>query len=362
MEFFPSQMENGYKRGVDIVNTFKNKLSWPILLFVVVLLFIPIIIPNPYILSVLVIIGIYAIVALGLGLLLGFTGQISISQAAFYGIGAYTSAILTVTYGVSPWIAILVGCIISAIIAFVIGWPTLKLDENYLALATLGFGFIIYILFTQMVELTGGPSGIRDIPRLSIGSFLFDNDTKYFYLVWVVVLGLLLFSSKLVSSRVGRALRAIRGSEIAAKSAGINPTKYKVKVFMLSAVFASIAGSLYAHYIAFVSPSPFYVTASINFVLIAVIGGLTNIWGGLIGAAVVTILGELIQDLVPLFSQDAGSEYQMIVFGVILIIMMIYMPQGLTVGMKEQWQKKANRIMLKKKGEKNNETTIARNL
>ncbi|KAB2330520.1 branched-chain amino acid ABC transporter permease [Cytobacillus depressus] len=336
--------------------------NWRIVVFVIVLIALPVVFRNPYLTSVLVIIGLYGIVAMGLGLLLGFTGQISISQAAFYGIGAYTSAILTVTYGVSPWVAIIAGCVISAIVALVIGWPTLKLEENYLALATLGFGFIVYISFMQMVELTGGPSGIRHIPPLSLGFMTFDTDVKYYYLVWVVALGLLYFSSKLVKSRVGRALRAIRSSEIAAKSVGINPTKFKVQVFMLSAVFASIAGSLYAHYVSFISPSPFYVTASINFVIIAVIGGLTNIWGGLVGAAVITGLGELVREVVPLFIPDAGSEYELILFGVILVVTMIFMPQGLSVGVKDGWMKwagRSKRIKNIKEGEMNNENTVA---
>lgn len=348
------------------MNAFASKLgNWRIAAFVFVLIVLPIVFRSPYITSVLVIIGLYAIVAMGLGLLLGFTGQISISQAAFYGIGAYTSAILTVTYGVSPWIAIVAGCVISAIVALIIGWPTLKLEENYLALATLGFGFIVYITFMQMVELTGGPSGIRHIPQLSLGFITFDTDLKYYYLVWVVALGLLFFSAKLVRSRVGRALRAIRGSEIAAQSVGIHPAKYKVKVFMLSAVFASIAGSLYAHYVSFISPSPFYVTASINFVIIAVIGGLTNIWGGLVGAAVITSLGELVREVVPLFIPNAGSEYEMILFGVILVVTMIFMPQGLSVGVKDGWVKwsgRRNQIKHVKEGEIHSEKAIARDL
>ncbi|MEH7388194.1 branched-chain amino acid ABC transporter permease [Bacillus sp. JJ1521] len=338
------------------------KGKWAIGLFLLVLIILPLIFRSPYLTSVLVIIGLYGIVAMGLGLLLGFTGQISISQAAFYGIGAYTSAILTVNYHVSPWIAILAGCVISAIIAIIIGWPTLKLEENYLALATLGFGFIVYIFFMQMVDLTGGPSGIREIPQLSLGFFTFDTDLKYYYLVWLVALGLLFFSAKLVSSRVGRALRAIRGSEIAAQSVGINPTKYKVKVFMLSAVFASIAGSLYAHYVSFISPSPFYVTASINFVIIAVVGGLTNVWGGLIGAIVITGLGELVREVVPLFLPNAGSEYELILFGVILVATMIFMPKGLSVGVKDgmlNWASRSKSKKRVKEGELQNEKTIA---
>jgi branched-chain amino acid transport system permease protein len=328
---------------MDVINP-KLK-TWRILgllLFLSVLLFFPLTVNNPYLISILIIIALHGIVSTGLCLLLGFTGQISIAQAAFYGIGAYTSAILTTNYGLSPWVAIVAGCALSAVVALFIGFPTLKLEENYLALATLGFGIIVYIFFMEVKALTGGPSGITGIPVLSLGNFAFDTDLKYYYLVWLVALGLLLFSATLVRSRVGRALRAIRGSELAAESIGINSTGFKVKIFILSAVYASLAGSLYAHYVLFISPSPFYVTASIHFVIIAVFGGLTNIWGGLLGAAVITGLGELIREVVPVYIPEAGGEYEMIVFGVILIATMIFMPQGLAVAVRNKWVKWVN--------------------
>lgn len=333
---------------------------WKILMLVILITVIPLIFQNPYITSVMIIIALHSMVALGLCLLLGFTGQISIAQAAFYGIGAYTSAILTTSYDFSPWLAIPIGCMISAVIAFIIGLPTLKLEENYLALATLGFGIIVYIFFIEMRGLTGGPSGLTGIPKLSIGPFQFDTDLKYYYLVWVVSFLLLLFSAFLVRSRVGRALRAIRGSEIAAESLGINTTSFKVKVFMLSAVYASIAGSLYVHYVSFISPSPFYVTASIHFVIIAVVGGLTNIWGGLLGAAIITSLGEVIRELVQNYIPEAGGEYEIIFFGIILVIMMIYLPQGLSVAIQQRWMRLSRKNTLGGNKEDEREGTIVR--
>jgi branched-chain amino acid transport system permease protein len=327
---------------MNILNRFRNKRIWGMLLLPVVLLLLPFVFNSPYMLSIMVVIGLYSIVAMGLCLLMGFTGQISVAQAAFYGIGAYSSAILTTSYGFSPWIALLIGCVISAVVAFIIGFPTLKLEENYLALATLGFGIIVYVFFVELVGLTGGPSGIRDIPRLAVGNFKFDTDFEYYFLTWSIAFGLLLFSASLVRSRVGRALRAIRGSELAAESIGINATSFKVKIFMLSAVFASIAGSLYAHYITFINPSPFYVTTSIHFLIIAVVGGLTNVWGGIVGAMVITGLSELLREVVPKFVPEAGGEYEIILFGVILVATMIFMPQGLTVAMQNRWFKSRN--------------------
>lgn len=312
---------------------------WGVLLIVGLLLILPVLAPNPYLISIAIIIGFHGMIAVGLGLLLGFTGQISLAQAAFYGIGAYSSAILTTSYGLSPWVALPIGCIISAVVALGIGLPTLKLEENYLALATLGFGVIVYTFFMEMKDLTGGPSGITGIPKLAIGSFAFDTDMKYFYLVAATLIGLLLFSASLVKSRVGRALRAVRGSELAARSIGIDASRFKVKVFVLSAVYASIAGSLYAHYVSFISPSPFYVSASIHFITIAVIGGLTNIWGGLLGAVVITALGEAIREIVPIYLPQAGGEYELIFFGLVLIVTLIFLPQGLAVAIQDRWKK-----------------------
>lgn len=294
---------------------------------------------SHYAMNVMIIIFLHGIVALGLCLMIGFTGQISIAQAAFYGIGGYTSAILSTSYGLSPWLALLIGCVLCAIIAIAIGIPTIKLEENYLVLATLGFGIIVYIFFVELKQLTGGHSGLTGIPKLSIGGFSFDSELKYYYLVVIVALLLLLFASSLVRARVGRALRAIRGSQLAAESLGINSTVFKVKVFVMSAVYASIAGSLYVHYVSFISPSPFYVTASINFAIMAVVGGMTNIWGGFLGAAIFTLLGEVMREVVPMFIPRAGGEYELIFFGVILIATMIFMPQGLAVAIRNRWIK-----------------------
>jgi len=211
---------------------------------------------------IMIFIGISTMVTVGLCLLLGYTGQVSLGQAAFYGMGAYISAILSKTYEVNPWLAMLIAATATGAFAFVIGYPIFRLRGNYLAMATLGLGMIMYILFRELSQFTGGPDGMPGIPLLAIGSFVFDTTFKRYFLVWSFCLAVLLISQNIVNSRSGRALRAIHGSEAAAESIGVNVDRFKVKIFVLSAVYASLAGSLFVHHLRFVSPQPFDFVAS----------------------------------------------------------------------------------------------------
>jgi len=302
-----------------------------ILLFTLIIFTIPFLITNNYYLSVLVIIGIHTIVVVGLCLLMGYAGQISLGHAAFYGLGAYTSGILTSTYNVSPWLALLAGAVGTGIIAYLIGIPIFRLKEHYLALATLGFGLIIHVILMEEVELTGGPSGLsKGIPYLSIGSLVLNNDFKFYFLVWILALLALILANNVVHSRIGRALRSIHGSEFAAQSLGVDTGRHKLQVFALSAMYASVAGSLYAHYITFISPSPFGLMTSIQFVVMAVVGGLASIWGPIFGVSVITIMAESLKEFMPLLIPQAGGEYEIVVYGIILVVIMIFMPDGLT--------------------------------
>lgn len=279
---------------------------------------------NPYYTSLLIVIAIHTIVTVGLCLLMGYTGQVSLGQASFYGVGAFVSGILSATYGIYPWLAMVVAALASGALAYVTGFPIFRLRGNYLAMGTLGFGIVIYILFVELDQFTGGPSGLSGIPALSVGSFAFDSDLKYYYLVWGVCIAALLLAQNIVRSRTGRALRAIHGSEVAAESLGIDISQFKIKVFVLSAVYASIAGSLYAHYTTFVSPQPFGMMFSVRLVVMVVIGGLASIWGAIFGTATITFLSELLHGF---------GELDVIVFGLILIVVMVVMPQGLTRGL-----------------------------
>ncbi|MBM4463556.1 MAG: branched-chain amino acid ABC transporter permease [Chloroflexi bacterium] len=285
-----------------------------------------------YYTSLMIVIAIYSMLTIGLCLLMGYTGQVSLGHAAFYGTGAFISAILTAKNDWSPWLAMPLAAISTGVIAYLVGLPIFRLRGNYLAMGTLGLGIIFYILFNELDQYTGGPSGLPGVPGLSIAGFAFDTDFRYYYLVWVVCAAMLIISHNIIRSRSGRALRAIHGSEAASESVGINVPQFKIQVFVLSAVFASIAGSLYVHYLAYVSPSPFDFIFSIKLVLMAVIGGLANIWGAVFGAAAVVMIDQHL---------GAFGELDTILFGLILMVVMIFMSRGLIPGignLYEKWQ------------------------
>jgi branched-chain amino acid transport system permease protein len=238
--------------------------------------------------------------------------------------GAYLSAILTTTYGFPPWPTIIMAMMITGMVAYFVGYPSLKLKGHYLVMATLGFSIIVNILMVELDQITGGPSGFPGIPHLSIGRLVFDNDFKNFYLIWSFAFFCILVSLNLVNSRVGRALKAIHGSEIAANTLGIDTDQYKAKVFVLSAVFASLAGSLYAHYIVFISPRNFDFYYSIQVVTMVIVGGMGSVWGAFFGAALLTVLSEILH---------VAEKYNIIAFGVILTLVLIFLPEGVAVGL-----------------------------
>ena len=304
-----------------------------IALFVIVIGVMPLVTDSRYYITMGNFIGIYAIVAMGLALLIGYAGQVSMAQAAFFGIGAYASAILTTQFGFNPWLPLVLGTLIAASVAGIIGIPLLKLEGHVLAVATLALSIIVYTLFVQLRPITGGYDGIGEIPRLAIGGLVFKSDFSYYYLIWAFVLIIFVLSSNIVNSRVGRALRSIHrffgGSEVAAESLGVSPTKYKVQVFMLSAAWASIAGSLYAHWITFINPEPFGIFISILMLIMVTIGGMGSLWGAIIGSCVIVISGELFRELVPRLIPGAAGETEMIAYGLILILILLFMPRGL---------------------------------
>ncbi|MBW2058096.1 MAG: branched-chain amino acid ABC transporter permease [Deltaproteobacteria bacterium] len=288
--------------------------------FALVILLFPLVVTNEYFLAVMIFVGIHVLVALGLTLLIGFAGQLSLCQAAFYGIGAYTTGVLSAKFGMNPWISIVLAILLACCLAFVLGLPALKLRGHYLAMATLGFGEIINIVFKEWGDLTGGPSGLVGIPRLSLGSISLDTDLRYFLFVWLVVLLVIAFLLNLTNSRVGRALLALKRSEDAAAAVGVPVAMYKIKVFMLCAALASLGGSFYAHYVTVISPESFDVFFSIVVVTMVVAGGLTSVWGAVIGASLFTILPEVLQ---------AFEDYSIVIYGFILLFILMFMPQGI---------------------------------
>jgi branched-chain amino acid transport system permease protein len=277
---------------------------------------VPLVVTNRYYLNVMIFIGIHTLLVVGLNLLMGYAGQISLGHAAFFGLGAYTSGILTATYKLSPWPAMVMAVALTVAVALMVGVPALKLTGYYLAMATLGFGIIVYICFKELVWL--------------VGTIVLDEPRTYYFLVWGITLGAIAVSLNIVDSRVGRALRAIHDSEPAARASGIYTARLKIWVFVVSAIYASVAGSLYAHFITFISPSSFDFMFSIKLVTMVVVGGMASIWGAAFGAATLTVLPEVLA---------VFHDFDIVIFGLILMVVMIFMPQGLTRGALDLWEK-----------------------
>lgn len=285
---------------------------------------LPVVFPDNYYVTVVgVTIGLNVILAVGLNLLMGYCGQISLGHAAFFGIGAYASAILTVRFGWNPWLAMLAGLAAVFIIANLIARPILRLRGHYLAMATLGFGIIVHIVMVQAGNWTGGPDGMWGIPTLSIFGWQVNTDLRWYFVVSAVALLVIWVSLNLTASRPGRALRAVHGSEFAARMMGVDTAKTKVNVFVFAALCGSLAGSLFAHQQAFVSPESFNFFFSIELVTMVVLGGMASTFGAAFGAGVLTMLPEFLV---------VFEDYEVIMFGAILMGVMIFMPQGLFVG------------------------------
>jgi branched-chain amino acid transport system permease protein len=291
---------------------------------------LPLFIRGDYYLSILVFMGINGLVVMGLSLLMGYAGQISMGQAAFYGIGAYCTGVLTTHFGLSIYTAFFFGIFLSIVVAIVVGIPALRLKGHYLAVATLGIGEIVFIVFNEWMSLTGGPSGLSNIPVVHLGNFQFGNSLRFYYLVWGINLLALFFSLNVIHSRVGRALRSMHGSETAASAMGVNLSLLKIQVFILSAVFASIAGSLYAHFVSFISPNNFGLMVSIMFLMMGVIGGIHNIWGALFGALLLTFLPEYLR---------VFDQFDILVYGAILLLILLFMPEGFLEGVPALYRK-----------------------
>lgn len=299
------------------------KRNASILIFALCAGILPLMLTNPYYVSILVFIGIFSITTMGLNLLMGYAGQISLGHAAFYALGAYTSGILTLKYQVPFGLAALAALVLTAAIAFGIGIPCLRLKGHYLAMATLAVGEIVYIVLNAAVEVTGGPSGIAGIPQIEIAGFALDSDLKYYYFVWSICILLFIVTRNIINSRVGRALRSIHGSETAAGSMGINVASLKVQVFVLSAVYAALSGVLYAHSVTFISPQTSDLMFSVRLITMVVVGGMGHLWGAILGAALLTLLPEFLSAL---------HDYELIIYGSILLVMVMFLPGGLTRG------------------------------
>ena len=293
---------------------------------VLLLIIAPLVLPEFYV-TLLNYTGLASIVALGLVLLTGVAGQMSFGQAAFVGIGAYTTAVLTTRYDMSPWLGLPAAIALTAVIALFLGFITLRLSGHYLPLGTIAWGIAIYFLLGNL-EWLGKYSGIAEIPPLTVLGVRFGDGRTFYYLIWAVTLLALLAARNLLDSRSGRAIRALKARTIMAESFGVDTARLKIVVFVYAAVLASLSGWLYAHFLRFISPQPFGVNASIDYLFMAVIGGSTEVWGAVTGAALLTFLREWIRDLLPKVMEQSGN-FEIVVFGLIVVVMLHRTRDGL---------------------------------
>jgi branched-chain amino acid transport system permease protein len=292
------------------------------------LMLAPTLLPNNYYLTILILGCLHAMNAVGLCLLVGHAGQISLGHAGFYGLGAYTSAYLSTTVGLSVGLSMLSGVALTVVVSILVGLPSLKLKGHYLAMATLGFGIILSILFTETVDITGGPSGFVGIPRLSLFGFELRKDVTLYRAVAVMLCLIVWLAFNLLHSRVGRALRALHTSERAAEAMGVDIARYKLLVFVLSAAFSGIAGVLYAHYLTFIAPSSFGFMFSVELIVMVVLGGMISVPGAIVGAFFVTVLPEFLR---------AFENIEILLFGAILVLCMMFLPDGMAGGWNRLW-------------------------
>lgn len=298
-----------------------NKSNWlKIIIAAAIIIVIPFLTPNNYIMQIINLIGIYIILGTGINILTGYTGQLSLGQAAFFGIGAYTAALTNTRFGLGFFPALLCSMVLTGIFGFVLAVPALKVKGSYLALLTQGFGEIVRIVMINWTEVTNGTAGVLGIESPKIFGFSFDTLPKYYYLVAIFVILGLLYQNRLVKTRTGRALVAIREDNEAAELTGINVTTYKIRAFVLSAVYCGIAGVLYAMMIRYVSPDTFTNNTSSIILWTAIVGGFGTVVGPVIGGIVMQVLPEALRFL---------GNWRLVIYGVILLIVILRFPGGL---------------------------------
>jgi branched-chain amino acid transport system permease protein len=304
-------------------------------LFLAVLAVAPLVVPE-FTLTLLNYIGLYALVALGLVLLTGVGGLTSFGQAAFVGLGAYTTAVLTTAtalpawlawLGVSAWLTLIAGLLITTAAASAIGMMTLRLSGHYLPLGTIAWGISLYYLFGNM-ELLGGFTGITGVPPIRIFGHALESGRDIYYLIWTFLLIGVYGTRNLLDSREGRAIRALKGGRVMAESMGVNTANSRMAIFLIAALQACASGWLYAHMQRFINPTPFSLNAGIEFLFMAVIGGAAEVWGALLGATVFTVSKQWLQDLLPSIVGQAGN-FETIVFGVAMIVLLQRTRDGL---------------------------------
>jgi branched-chain amino acid transport system permease protein len=304
----------------------KTSVVW--LLLVAVITVLPLV-SGSYTIGVMCFVAVFGALAVGMGVLMEQAGLFSLAHPTWFGLGAYVSGILAVQGIVPPWLASVIGAIFVAILSFLIGAPLLRLRGYYLACATFGLLLVVEISLAQLGSITGGHEGLMGIPPLTIFGFTFETDLHYYYLSWALCLACLWFLYNLMGSRVGRAIKAFSDSEIAAGSMGINVAAFKLKVFVLTAIMASLAGSLYTFYLRFTQPGIFGFPLLVELMTMLIIGGGKTLYGPLLGSFVVLWLRELIHIYLGTLLPRMTAEVDAIFFGVLIIVILIFMPGGL---------------------------------
>jgi branched-chain amino acid transport system permease protein len=280
---------------------------------------LPLAISNNYFYDVAIQVAFNATVCVGLNLLIGYAGQISLGHAGFFGLGAYGSALLTARYGWPSLLALLAATAGVAFIALVVAKPILRLKGHYLAMATLGLGIIVSMVLSTEDRITGGPDGMA-VPPLTVAGSVVQGEGVWYWIAGGTLLLAVWLASNLIASPIGRALRAVHGSEVAAEVAGIDSARYKIMVFVVSAVFAAVAGGLMASYSGFITPAKASFLHSIEFVTMVVFGGMGSTFGAVVGAAVLTVLPQALAAL---------KDYEMVVLGAVMMATMIFLPRGI---------------------------------
>ena len=306
------------------------------LLLALILVSAPMWMANNYAYDVAIQVALNATVCVGLNLLIGYAGQISLGHAGFFALGAYGSAILASRYGVPVWLSLPLACTAVGLLAFVIGRPTLRLKGHTLAMATLGLGVIISIVLTTEDRWTGGPYGMA-VPPLVLFGLAIQGERLWYWIAAGVLMLTVWLALNLIESPTGRALRALHGSPVAAETLGIASERFKLQVFVLSAVLAAIAGALTAHYAAFLTPAKASFMHSVELVIMVVFGGMASVFGAVVGAAALTVLPQFLTVL---------KDYEMMVFGAVLVATMVFFPQGVVPTLQSrwrQWRKAADR-------------------
>lgn len=290
-----------------------------LLVLALVIALLPAAMTNNYFYEVAILVALNAIVCVGLNLLVGYAGQISLGHAGFFALGGYGSAILSARYGWPAALSLPVAVTAVGVLAYVVGRPTLRLKGHYLAMATLGLGVIVSIVLTTEDRITGGPDGMA-VPPLVVAGLALQGERVWYWVVGAALLVAVWLALNLIHSPAGRALRALHGSEIAAQTLGIDAARHKLRVFVISALFAAAAGALTAHYAGFITPAKSSFMHSVELVIMVVFGGMASVFGAVVGAAVLTTLPQLLTVL---------KDYEMMVFGAVLIVTMVWFPQGI---------------------------------